>query len=135
MKKITIVFVLLSGFVISGCQTAEIPQAEISNGILTAHLYLPDAENGYYRARRFDWSGVITSLAYSGHNYYGQWFDNYFPTSNSAMMGPAEEFGPLNYNEAKPGENFVKIGVGVLTKTSDSIFDKHILYPFVDPGK
>lgn len=135
MKTISIVSVLFIGLAISAFISSDEPQAEITNGLITAKIYLPDAENGFYRARRFDWSGVVFSLEFQGHNYFGQWFDNYFPTSNSAMMGPAEEFGPLNYEEANPGEDFVKIGVGVLTKTSDSIYDKHVLYPFVDPGK
>ena len=41
---------------------AQFPQAEISNGQIHAKLYLPDPQKGYYRATRFDWSGVISSL-------------------------------------------------------------------------
>jgi len=41
---------------------ADFPRAEISNGSVRAKLYLPDPDNGYYRATRFDWSGVISSL-------------------------------------------------------------------------
>ena len=37
---------------------ADPPQAEITNGQIRVKLYLPDARNGYYRATRFDWSGV-----------------------------------------------------------------------------
>ena len=33
---------------------ADFPQAEISNGSAHAKLYLPDAEQGYYQATRFD---------------------------------------------------------------------------------
>ncbi len=33
--------------------------------------HLPDAENGMYRATRFDWSGVIGSVKYKGHEYLG----------------------------------------------------------------
>ena len=62
MKKISVVFVILSVLLVSSCQTTKNPQAEITNGILKAHLYLPDNENGYYRATRFDWSGIISSL-------------------------------------------------------------------------
>src|SRR5262249_11443629 len=50
------------------------PQAEINNGLLKAQLYLPDAQKGFYRGTRFDWSGVIGSLEYQGHRYYGPWF-------------------------------------------------------------
>ena len=41
---------------------ARAPQAEISSGRLHAKLYLPDAQSGYYRGTRFDWSGVIAAL-------------------------------------------------------------------------
>ena len=33
------------------------PEATISNKMVTAKLYLPDATNGYYQATRFDWAG------------------------------------------------------------------------------
>ena len=98
-------------------RAAEAPSADISNGEIQAKLYLPDAENGYYRATRFDWSGVIASLAYKGHNYFGQWFEKYDPKINDAISGPVEEFltdgTGLGYADAKPGGTFIKIGVGV----------------------
>ena len=34
---------------------ATFPEATITNGLVTARLYLPDPVNGYYRATRFDW--------------------------------------------------------------------------------
>ena len=53
---------------------AGFPSAQIDNGQIRAKIYLPDAKNGFYRSTRFDWSGVIGSLEYKGHNYYGPWF-------------------------------------------------------------
>jgi hypothetical protein len=50
---------------------ADFPRAEISNGQITAKMYLPDAQNGYYCSTRFDWSGAVYSLTYKGHEYYG----------------------------------------------------------------
>ena len=35
------------------------PEKHISNGVLTAKIYLPDAEKGFYRGTRFDWAGII----------------------------------------------------------------------------
>jgi hypothetical protein len=58
---------------------AEFPQAEISNGQITAKIYLPDAKNGYYRSTRFDWSGAVYSLQYKGHDFYGTWYDRIDP--------------------------------------------------------
>src|SRR5271165_665847 len=84
---------------------ADFPQAKIANGQITAKIYLPDAKNGYYRSTRFDWSGVIGSLEYKGHDFYGPWFYRIDPTVYdldyddkgvvsapfTAMVGPGEE--------------------------------------------
>jgi hypothetical protein len=134
---------------------ADFPSAEISNGEIRARLYLPDAKNGYYRSTRFDWSGVISSLEYKGHNYYGPWFQKMDPnvydfeyrgpdvvvSPFSASMGPTEEFQTngraLGWDEAKPGGTFIKIGVGVLRKPADGAanYDHCKPYEIVDPGK
>ncbi|HAA70975.1 MAG TPA: hypothetical protein DCE55_17690, partial [Planctomycetaceae bacterium] len=50
---------------------AEHPQATIANSQVTARLYLPQPDSGYYRGTRFDWSGVIYSLQCDGHEYFG----------------------------------------------------------------
>jgi hypothetical protein len=111
------------------------PEAEITNGLIKAHLYLPDAEKGYYRATRFDWSGVMSSLEFKGHTYYGQWYEKYGPTINDAIMGPVEAFDPIGYEDAKPGESFVKIGVGVLTRADNTPYNFAAYYPIVNTGK
>jgi hypothetical protein len=56
------------------------PQTEISNGVLGAKIYLPDAEKGFYRGMRFDWAGVMASLDYldyKGHGYFGPFFEKF----------------------------------------------------------
>ena len=115
-------------------QPLEFPQAEISNGILHARLYLPDAEKGYYRGTRFDWSGVMPSLEYQGHSYCGQWFPEYAPTINDAIIGPVESFSPLGYKDAAPGGHFVQIGVGVLVRADGSAYSPFNYYSVVNPG-
>jgi len=126
----------------AGCSSAmqaNYPKASISSGPVQAVLYLPDAKNGYYRASRFDWSGVIPCLAYKGHTYFGVWFSHYDPMIADAITGPVEEFrstdGALDYDQAKPGGLFVKIGVGVLRKADDSPYKFMYTYPLVDGGK
>lgn len=118
---------------------AEFPQAEIANKVIRAKLYLPDAEKGYYRSSRFDWSGVIESLTYQGHSFFGKWFDHYEPTINDAITGPVEEFrneeGAIGYNEAKPGGYFLKIGVGVLRKPDDKPYNFGRFYQIVNGGR
>jgi hypothetical protein len=131
----------------------QAPQAEITNGVLRANVYLPDPEKGYYRGTRFDWSGVINALEHERHQYYGPWFTKTDPNvidfifdgadivagPCSAIMGPVEEFSSdekaLGYDEAKPGGTFIKIGVGVLRKPDNSDYNPYRLYEIVDPGK
>ena len=118
---------------------AEFPQAEISNGVVKAKILLPDAARGYYRGTRFDWSGVIESLQYNGHNYFGQWFEKYDPNLHDAIMGPVEEFrtndSAIGYDQAKPGDTFIKIGVGVLRKPNDAPYKFATTYEIVNGGK
>jgi hypothetical protein len=134
-------------------ETPAPPQAPLSNGVLNVQVYLPDANNGFYRGTRFDWSGVIARLEYAGHNYYGPWFTKTDPTvidfvyrgsdivagPCSAITGPVEEFNwegkALGYDEAKAGGTFLKIGVGVLRKPAEEKYNPYRLYEIVDSGK
>lgn len=115
------------------------PQAEISNGLIHAKLYLPDPDRGYYRGSRFDWAGVIASLTYGGHGYFGQWFEHYDPRLHDAISGPVDEFrskdGALGFQGAKPGEMFLKIGVGMLRKPDDKEYNFARPYEIVNPGR
>jgi hypothetical protein len=135
-------------------QTAsEIPQARLTNGPIQMTVYLPDAQRGYYRGTRFDWSGVVENLQFKGHRVYGPWYTKTDPKVRdfiysgndiiagpcSAIMGPVEEFTTahkgLGYDEAKAGGTFIKIGVGVLRKPQEPDYSPYHLYEIVDPGK
>jgi hypothetical protein len=117
------------------------PKAVLSNGQVQAVVYLPDAENGYYRSTRFDWAGVVPCLTFKGHSYFGVWFNRYDPLINDSITGPVEEFrsadglSSINYAEAKAGGLFIKPGVGVLRKVDDSPYKFGFFYPIVDGGK
>lgn len=128
------------------------PQATLANGQIRLKVYLPDARTGFYRGTRFDWSGVIASLEYKGHSYYGPWFDSVDPgvhdfrydgnrivaSTCSGAEGPVEEFQTdgtaLGFAEAKIGGTFVKIGVGVLRKDAAN-YDFVKQYEIVDHGE
>jgi hypothetical protein len=125
------------------------PETKISNGLVTAKIYLPDAEKGYYRSTRFDWSGAVYSLKYQGHEYYGPWYDRIDPKvinwefrgqeivagPCSGLCGPVNEFQTvLGWNEAKPGGTFIKIGVGVLRKEGET-YNRYAPYEVLNPGK
>ena len=138
---------------VSQMSLAETHDVQISNGLIHATIHPPDPVNGFYRGTRFDWSGVIGSLSYGGHDYYGPWFTKTDPTVNdfifdgpdivagpcSAMTGPAEEFltnhEALGFSDAAPGGTFLKIGVGVLRKPDNAKYSIFRLYDVVDHGK
>ena len=135
MKTTTLLLLVLSLAAIA----ADYPEAQISNGILQVKLLLPDAQNGYYRGTRFDWSGAISSLQFKGHEYFGKWFDRYDPKIHDAIQGPVEEFLTngmgLGYEEVKTGESFVKIGVGAVRKPEERAFRQFNTYDITDNGK
>ena len=132
---------------------SDFPEARIANELVHANLYLPDPVKGFYRGTRFDWSGVITSLQYKGHDYYGPWFTATDPSVSdfvyrgadivagpcSAITGPVEEFttngSALGFAEAKAGGTFIKIGIGVLRKPDDAKYSSYRQYKLVDGGK
>ena len=134
LKKYILPFFLL-GFLATGATTfVDPPQAEISNGLIHARLYLPDSVNGYYRGSRFDWSGVIPDLEFAGHHYFGQWFPRYDPRLHDAIMGPVEDFAPIGFDEAKPGESFLKIGIGIMVRPDTSRYSIVPPYEILNSG-
>ena len=125
------------------------PSHQLTNGEITATVYLPDAKNGFYTTTRFDWSGAIASLKYKGHDYYGIWFSKVTDINDfgyegpdkdvisadfTAMVGPAEEFGALGYNDVPAGGLFVKPGVGVL-KRDEMNYNHSRPYVIANGGK
>lgn len=148
-KQSVSVLLVIFFFISSSIVKADFPQAKISNGLITVKMYLPDSKNGFYRSTRFDWSGAIYSLQYKGHEYYGTWFDKIDPDvinwiykgteivsgPCSALCGPVNEFQiPLGWDEAKPGEAFIKIGVGVLKKDQGN-YNNYKPYEVLNSGK
>ena len=91
---------------VSCVSSAETHDVQITNGIIQATIHPPDPISGFYQGTRFDWSGVVGSLKYAGHNYYGPWFTKTDPAvvdyiyqgedivagPCSAITGPVEEF-------------------------------------------
>ncbi|HVT49118.1 MAG TPA: hypothetical protein VHD57_15115 [Vicinamibacterales bacterium] len=126
------------------------PTADLSNGVIDATVYLPDAARGFYRSTRFDWSGMIGRLDHAGHHYYGPWFTkrddrvrdfvydgaDIVVSAQSGAVGPAEEFQrPLGYETAPAGGTFVKVGVGVLRKFDAAAYSPFRPYDIVDAGQ
>ena len=105
------------------------PSADINNGIIHARLYLPDTAVGYYRATRFDWSGIMPVLEYKGHQFITQWFPKYAPTIHDAILGPVESFTPLDFKG-----DFVQIGVGQLLRADTAAYSAFKYYTIKDAG-
>jgi len=135
MKKIGNIVIISIFFLGFQPIWAEIPQIEITNQLITAKLYLPDKEQGYYRGSRFDWSGVIPELKYQGHDYFGQWFPVYDPKIHDAICGPVEEFSAIGFEQASNGGEFIRIGIGGLRKPADNRFERFGYYELSNPGK
>lgn len=114
------------------------PQDTISGGGLTATVYLPDARGGYYRGTRFDWSGVVASLRWRNHEFFGPWFTRHDPLGHDGITGPVEEFqagdSSVGYDEAPVGGTFLRIGVGHVRKPQEAAFRRFGTYEIVDPG-
>jgi hypothetical protein len=132
---------LLMAMQIASPPAPAAPRAVIGNGRIRASVLLPDAQQGYYRGTRFDWSGAIESLTIDGHEYFGQWFDRHDPTLHDAIPGPVEEFvtaesSSVGYEEAGAGERFVRIGVGAVRRPAgETAYRRFATYEIVDPGR
>src|SRR5262245_47634989 len=150
MRRPLIIAILLILSAVALVFAAASPEVTISNKQLRVKMYLPDPVNGFYKGARFDWSGIINRVEFGGHTFYGQWFSKMDPTVrdvsykdddilvsvNTSAMGPAEEFQtPLGYDNAKEGDSFVKIGVGVLKKRDDTRYAFANVYDIIDHGK
>lgn len=114
----------------------KFPAMTISNDQVSMKIYLPDQEKGLYRATRFDWSGVIGSVLFKGHEYFGYWKDTHDPMFHEDLSGPVEGYiepGP-GFDEASPGEGFIRIGVGILEREDEQDYVMRKTYKITDHG-
>lgn len=131
-------FVLFVSFLLpSLAGAADYPTVVLQNDRIALTIRTPDAAKGFYRGTRFDWAGVIGPVEFDGKKVFLPWKDKHDPTNNDDITGPCDEFGnttPLNFKNAKPGERFVKIGVGELTKGTDNEYAFWKKYAIAKPG-
>lgn len=133
--KLFIIFLMTSTLACTQPQKVDPPTASISNEHVDMKLYLPDAEHGYYRATRFDWSGIIYSLQAGGHQYVEEWKKSHDPLVHEDLTGPADSYGDPGpgFDEAEIGGEFIRIGVGALEKSDEEYaWDK--TYKIIDHG-
>ena len=77
---------------------AGYPEARLETPKIQATVYLPDANAGFYRGLRFDWAGVIGSLKYGGHDYYGPWFSKLDPSVRDFVFQDGEIVAGVVYD-------------------------------------
>jgi hypothetical protein len=133
------VTVLVSGVAeaASGAGIPPFPSTILSNRVLKAAVYLPDAEKGYYRGTRFDWSGLISRVDCGGHTFFSEFKQEHDPLNHDDTCGTSEEFGiesAPSYAETKPGEPFIKIGIGVLERPDSTDYSFWKRYKILTPG-
>jgi hypothetical protein len=102
----------------------DYPKLTLANDAVSIDVYLPDGANRFYRGLRFDHSGMVAQARFAGHTFFGELYPTHDPAVNDHGAGTPEEFGmtltsPLGYDQAKGGQPFLKIGVGVLEKAKD----------------
>lgn len=137
MKKLIIAFWTLTQSM-SVCATMDFPRLDLDNGFIQVSIFLPDAERGYYRGTRFDWSGIIERVDYQGHKFYAPLHAQHDPHRHDSISGPAAEFAmfnPMGFTEAEAGESFVKIGVGLLAKGDTNEYKFHGDYRIIRAGE
>jgi len=88
---------------------------EIKSQRLSVTMQYPGT---YYKGSRFDWTGFITDVILDGkHSFCTD--ESSVPGVGTGGRGLCNEFGieePVGYDEAKVGEKFTKIGIGLLEK-------------------
>lgn len=89
----------------------------------------------FYTGSRFDWTGFITAITLDGKHPFCV-DESLVPGVGTGGKGLCNEFGiyePIGYDEAKVGECFPKLGVGLLTRRSTEeyrFFEPYPISPF-----
>lgn len=90
----------------------------IENRRLAVDIALPGEA---YRRSRFDWTAFITQVTLDGRHTFCVTEGLAGVVGNTGGIGLCNEFGirgALGYDDAVPGQEFVKLGVGLLTRDS-----------------
>ena len=94
----------------------------LSNERLKVKISLPGIE---YRGSRFDWMGMITDVVLDNKDKFCS-KESLIEGEGTDGKGLYNEFGiedPIGYEDAAIGDEFPKIGVGLLKKESSKAYD------------
>jgi hypothetical protein len=141
MNNLTCLIIAALALALGSCKSKDMnfdqyPSLKISNEEVQMLIYLPDVEKGMYRGTRFDWSGVIGSVIYKGHEYFGYWKETHDPLFHEDLTGPVEGYikPGLGYEEADAGGGYVRIGVGLIEKPDETEYSFRNHYELLDHG-
>jgi hypothetical protein len=137
---------ILAGFLVRVCvadggsdDPVNYPHRVLRNDTgMRVTVMLVDGDKGFYRGTRFDWSGHIAQAKYRGHTFFGLWRTPHDPANYEHGVGPCDEFGitdPPGYAKAKPGDPFLKVGVGLLKRLDEKPYQFSTTYPVIDGGR
>lgn len=94
----------------------------IRSNRLTAEIAAPGT---VYSRTRFDWTGFIIQVTLDGeHTFCGPEDEN--PAVGTGGIGICNEFGiekAVGYNDALPGQEFPKLGIGLLTRPDNEPYN------------
>lgn len=95
-------------------------------------LVVDIAEVGQYRGARFEWAGFITGVTLLNGNHSFCVPESLTLGQGTGGAGLCNEFGlqvALGYDETLPGEEFPKLGIGLLTRLDEEPYDFSRKYP------
>ena len=104
----------------------------ISNDQLQVEIANPGE---VYQGTRFDWTGFITQVKWKDHHGKVHTFcvpESLIDGEGTGGIGLWNEFGiadPIGYDEALPGDQFPKLGVGRLTRLDEADYNFFRNYP------
>jgi hypothetical protein len=78
-----------------------------------------------YNRTRFDWTGFVTQVTLDGNHTFCV-PEDYDPNMGTGGIGLCNEFGIekcIGYEDAKPGESFPKLGIGLLSRPDDGPYN------------
>jgi hypothetical protein len=106
---------------------SEHPAVRLSSDRLVVELAAPGS---IYRGTRFDWTGFITQVTLDGRHTFCV-PESLEPGQGTGGVGLCNEFGiemAVGYADAKPGNHFPKLGIGLLVKSDDQ--DYSFMHPY-----
>lgn len=109
-------------------QSIDMEPLMLTSERLTVEIAPP---GGVYRGSRFDWTGFITQVTLDGRHTFCV-PESMTPGMVTGGIGLCNEFGisePVGYADARRGDKFPKIGIGLLQRGEETEYHFARTYP------